>query len=286
MQVKFDQIDYFDNMQFDESGCLLSLDNNLFIPFNGINDEDYLSFLRGPGNELDWKMRKPYSSSALCVNFFKYWKENDINGFCRHLFAILFKYEVDKISNCKMNFESAQYFGNSPERQTGYPGYIDLEIKEGKYDTLIHVESKFTEPFVNYNRMRQKITHLRSIMTTEKYKRIFKTYFYCEPAELMDGNGISKYFQLAQRMLFILENGDEFQDEYLSKMVLFLYYEHEDFDKTILQFPTLIKYPYLENFKKLSYQELFKSMKASYLYERHRGWFDYMENRYFQAGEK
>ena len=75
------QKQFFKNHLTDNKDYLLDLTENLFVPFHNRKDEDYLAFKRGKGKELEEKLRAPHSSAALCVNFFKYWKENDPVGF-------------------------------------------------------------------------------------------------------------------------------------------------------------------------------------------------------------
>jgi len=65
-------------------------------------------------------------------------------------------------------------------------------------------------------------------------------------------------------------------------VVLFLYFDYEGFDKTLLDFPAIINDIHRDDFKMLSYQELFDSMNNSMLNTtQHKGWFEYMDSRYF-----
>ena len=109
-----------------------------------------------------------------------------------------------------------------------------------------------------------------------------ETYFECEPDELMNGSELSKCYQLAQRLLFIVENANDHYASYPEAHVLFLYYDYDGFDREVLDFPSVIKKPYKNQFKILSYQALFEELQNSFLnVERHKEWFEYMDRRYF-----
>ena len=64
------QKQFFKNHLTDNKDYLVDLSDNLFVPFHSRKDEDYLSFKKGKGKELEEKLRAQHSSAALCVNFF------------------------------------------------------------------------------------------------------------------------------------------------------------------------------------------------------------------------
>jgi hypothetical protein len=69
---------------------------------------------------------------------------------------------------------------------------------------------------------------------------------------------------------------------YPGAVVLFLYFNYEDFDRSLLDFPGIINDIHRDDFKMLSYQELFDAMKKSMLNTtQHKEWFEYMDSRYF-----
>ena len=269
----------------DDKDYLLNLSDNLFIPFHNNKDEDYLAFKRAKGKELEGKLRAPHSSSALCINFFKYWKENAPEGLYKILWEFINSHQLspnERLGPVHYDFEVEHLFGRDKSRQTGRPGYIDLEIKTGDKLELIHVESKFTEEFALTKRYKDQGLSPGQIHNRDAYRKLFKEYFDCEPDDLMNGSELSKYYQLAQRLLFIVENADEHYACYPGAVVLFLFYDYDDFDKTLLDFPKIIKNSYRDDFKMLSYQALFKLLENSTLNTtKHEKWFDYMRKRYF-----
>ena len=279
------QKEFFKNDLIDNRGYLLDLSDNLFVPFHNNKDEDYKSFLKGKGKELEDKLRAPHSSAGLCVNFFKYWKDNDPIAFYKILWETIFNHKLglnDALSPVEYEFETEHCFGNEKSRQTGRPGYIDLEIRTTDGLELIHVESKFTEEFNKMTRYGKDNLSDGEINNRNAYRELFKEYFLCDPDDLMNGSETSRYYQLAQRLLFIVENADDHYASYPRGIVLFLYYDYEGFDKNLLEFPKLINDIYQDDFKILSYQKLFEVLKKSFLYsDQHKEWFDYMSNRYF-----
>ena len=279
------QKQFFKNHLTDNKDYLLDLSENLFVPFHNRTDEDYLAFKRGKGKELEEKLRAPHSSAALCVNFFKYWKENDPVGVYKILWETINKRELgpeEEWGEVEYEFEAEHLFGRDKSMQTGRTGYIDLEIRTRDGLELIHVESKFTEEFHPIKRYQEHDLSAGKIHNRNAYRKLFKEYFVCEPDDLMNGSELSKYYQLAQRLLFIVENADDHYAGYPSGIVLFLYYDYEGFDKTLLDFPSIINDIHREDFKILSYQDLFINIEKSISNNvRHIEWFEYMQKRYF-----
>ena len=279
------QKQFFKNHLTDNKDYLLNLTENLFVPFHNRKDEDYLAFKIGIGKELEEKLRAPHSSAALCVNFFKYWKENDPIGFYKILWETIHKRGLgpeEEWSEVEYEFEAEHLFGRDESRHTGRPGYIDLEIRTRDGLELIHVESKFTEEFHPIKRYQEHDLSAGKIHNRNAYRKLFAEYFVCEPDDLMNGSELSKYYQLAQRLLFIVENTDDHYAGYPSGIVLFLYYDYEGFDKTLLDFPSIINDIHREDFKILSYQELFNHIEKSISNSvQHLEWFEYMRKRYF-----
>jgi len=279
------QKQFFKNHLADNKDYLLDLTENLFVPFHNRKDEDYLAFKRGKGKELEEKLRTPHSSAALCVNFFKYWKENDPVGFYKILWETIHKRELgpeEEWSEVEYEFEAEHLFGRDESRHTGRPGYIDLEIRTRDGLELIHVESKFTEEFHPIKRYQEHDLSAGKIHNRNAYRKLFAEYFVCEPDDLMNGSELSKCYQLAQRLLFIVENADDHYAGYTSGIVLFLYYDYKGFDKTLLDFPSIINELHRNDFKICSYQRLFESLKNSFLCNsKNQAWFTYMSRRYF-----
>ena len=115
------------------------------------------------------------------------------------------------------------------------------------------MESKFTEEFNKITRYDKNNLSEGEQHNRNAYRELFKEYFLCEPDDLMNGSELSRYYQLAQRLLFIVENAGDHYASYPGRIVLFLYYDYEGFDKQLLDFPNLINDIYRDDFKILSY---------------------------------
>jgi len=115
------------------------------------------------------------------------------------------------------------------------------------------------------------------------HEKLFESYFTCPPQDLMNGSETSKFYQLAQRILFIVENANPERENIANRnaVALFLYFDCPEFDKTMLNFEQLIKTPFRKHFKQMRYQTLFKNLQNSNFAGGNEAWFDYMKKRYF-----
>lgn len=272
------QKEYFTkiNKILDRKGYLLNVNDNLLVPFESEDDEDWNAFVEGDGNELHAKMMAAHSSSALCLNFFRYWKRNNKNIIIEMLIQELFgkiSYDSEK---AQILFEEKHYFGKNEKdklRGNGIPGNVDVEISD-KENFIILIESKFTEIFQDGSNM--------SEVNAEIYGKIFSKYFI-NIDDILEGTKRKKYYQLAQRMLYILNNSkdeiDRIPDE--NKKFMFLYFDN---DNENLDFGSLIKDEYRKYYKKMSYQELYEKMrsKPEDVKRKYEEWYHYMGQRYFK----
>jgi len=245
---------------------------NLLVPLEG---EDLHAFEQADGNELAEKMRSPHSSSALCVNFFLYWKRHALTDFLKVFGHVVFGRTVPVGSPCSLRFETKHRFGSTPERRIirGKPGNIDLDVRIGSSHAIL-AESKFTEVFT---------TEVREIsdVNTERYRRAFSSVFLCDSASLLDGRRETKFRQLAQRLLYTVDSANPVFRAIPARRMLFLYYDHDGFDRDLLKFPELVREEYRDAVVVLSYQDLFARIRAGLDASAHRRYFEYMADRYF-----
>lgn len=126
------------------------LDQNLFRP---LRPETLLEFAAADGKELDVKLKKLYSSSALVANVFDYLRDRPaIAAACFEL-----------PTTTSMSFERNRSIfngllpagqGNSRRKNPN----IDLEFAGENSSLQVAVECKFTEPFVKYPQTRLPFT--------------------------------------------------------------------------------------------------------------------------------
>jgi hypothetical protein len=138
-----------------------SPDLNLYSP---LRPDTRAALECGDGNELKDKFLKLYSSSALAVNVFDYWhNENDLLEACFGL-----------TSPIHLRFESKHPIFDDPKAK---PPNIDVELN-GRNGYLI-LECKFTEPFVRY---------------PKRYPLFSPTYFKPENASVWRGMESTRSF--------------------------------------------------------------------------------------------
>lgn len=247
-------------------------DENLFLPLDG---EDLTAFREADGKELKWKMRVPHSSSALCVNFFSYWKRNALDSFLKVFSETVFGRTIASEPGSCILFETKHRFGREPNRRIirGKPGNLDLEVRWTRSDAALF-ESKFTEHFSTDPAKISEVNRTR-------YIKVFGDYVTCDPAALLAGGRERKFYQLAQRLLYTIENADPEFSSIPSRRMVFLYYDYEDFDRDLLEFPEIVKPAYRDSVRILSYQALFEETRKRLDGPEHREYFEYMARRYF-----
>ncbi len=113
------------SISWDQVGYVLDLDQNL-LP--GVTREEFAAeFAAGAGNELDKKMRAPWSSSALATNSFSLWRRS-LDQF----------YLVGLKGFSKLTFEA-----KCPNGVSRIPPHLDLLLE--RKDEIVAVESKCIE---------------------------------------------------------------------------------------------------------------------------------------------
>lgn len=147
------------------------------------------------------------------------------------------------------------------------------KVRFGRGHALL-VESKFTETFSTGS---VEISEINS----RRYETAFGTCFSCAPRALLDGSRETKFYQLAQRLLYAFDSNDESFRAIHDRRMLFLYYDHEGFDRDLLGFPSIIRPEFRDRVHVTSYQHLFAQLAGTLRSSRHMPWFDYMAARYF-----
>ncbi|RQD58789.1 MAG: hypothetical protein D5R98_08130 [Desulfonatronovibrio sp. MSAO_Bac4] len=118
----------------DRRGYLANYESNLFQPLNQQSKE---AFDQGSGSELRdrptgaAKMRALHSSSALAVNFFDAWVDNDAGA-------------LMKILGLKQESVNIRFEGQYPTGLPGNPPNLDV-VFEFYSGLTVGIESKFTE---------------------------------------------------------------------------------------------------------------------------------------------
>lgn len=161
-------------------------DENLFHPLAG---EDLRAFQEGDGKELESKMRSPISSAALCVNFFRHWKETGLEEFLAVFGPAVFGEWTPTRCESSLRFESKHRFGTTPEEKLvrGRSGSVDVDVRLGQGHAVL-VESKFTEA--------STVESIQiSDINMERYCQAFGRYFDCDAVRLTNGARETKCWQ-------------------------------------------------------------------------------------------
>jgi len=129
----------------------LSLASNIYFPT--LSTSTVGEYSAGKGNEFKENMKSLCSSSALVVNVFEYWRQNnrvpDIAAACG-------KYS----STVEMSFEKTHHVFNR-----GTPPHLDIEFGGGRIKPLA-IEAKFAEPYRKRVTRRNK-TNLRQYLSAD-----------------------------------------------------------------------------------------------------------------------
>ena len=91
-------------------------------------------FEKGEGKETNQKMRVLWSSSALVVNVFDYWRKEDRIR------------DIAKLFDPATSVDTMEYEKKCPIQRYGTPPHLDI-VFSGNNSKTIAVESKFTEPY-------------------------------------------------------------------------------------------------------------------------------------------
>lgn len=136
-----------DGEECKDKNYLETIEDNLF-PINetkGLRHENIKAYNKGGGSETKTITHRPkmsalHSSSALVVNLFQYWQNQEINK-TPLLIALGLVNDNDKVGDVKIKFEEKLQI----EGINGGTPNLDVIIELG--NEIIAIESKFAEPY-------------------------------------------------------------------------------------------------------------------------------------------
>lgn len=273
-------------LRYDKDAYLNCYQSNLFMP---LDEADWKSFKEGKGNELEdkngekAKMKSLISSSALCVNFFLYLKQNDLLPYFLEAIGL------HNVSVVKGEFEKQLKTGASSAKAN-----LDFCIECN--DCVIGIESKFTE---HYNKEHDplKQSYLEASkewQLKDKYSKSFPKlaewinnwkigeYYDSKNKKAYTGRFSSfEYLDVAQliKHLFALNNDEDVKEPYT---LLYIHYdmpcyEINKHEKEIKKFASIIEEDRV-NFISISYQSIFAKLKEEL--HTHTEYLSYMQSRY------
>lgn len=267
---------------------------NLYAKLSEDNKNNYN---KGQGGEIrDTTKRAPmkaaFSSSAIVVNLFQYWQNQEINK-TPLLIALGLVNDNDKVGDVKIKFEEKlqiKYENGKIIKNVkfGTPN-LDVMIEFG--DKIIAIESKFTEP---YTKKRNKNSHIQDSYTKkslwkdlpniEKLAQAIHDENHhvenCEIKESIDNLRKTKHLDASQLIKHILGLKSNYDKNFT---LLYLWYdvpgtEGYEHRQEIEAFASIAKADGI-NFRHITYQEVIFNLKENY-YDEHKDYIDYLVERY------
>lgn len=232
--------------------------------FQGLSEKTNEQFEKGQGNELKNKMRALHSSSAIAVNIFQYWKNEDEVRVIAKACGFCYPHNQDDFS---LEFE--RKFEITPKSVP----HLDVVIENTTKNKILAIESKLTEPFSH-----------RGLKGIEKYyidKDLWQglSSLYGLAKKLCPDNKCFEYLDVAQLIKHILGLKKQKQKFRL----LYLWYdvageESEKHRKEISEFAEIAKSDKID-FRFMSYQELISKLSEK-LYVGNEEYINYITDRY------
>ena len=280
--------EYFEEIKYN----LFPIKDDKNINEYGLRKINNVAYSKGSGNEIidkiekkeenktkttRAKMKAVFSSSAIVVNLFQYWQNNnnDISHLLKAL-RIIGKHN-NKTKNATIKFEVKKEITNPDTSETISTPNLDITIEGGNLQHIIAIESKFTEPYSHktqkelaekYNNDElwkglEEIKEEIDKLEKEKREKIFKF-------KRLD------YLQLTKHILGLkTQHGKKFK-------LLYLWYdvpgtEGCEHRKEIEEFKELLKDKI--DFRSITYQEVIYYLRKNY-YNEHKEYIDYLVERY------
>lgn len=269
---------------YDKNAYLDCYQSNLFML---LDEADIKSFKEGKGNELEdkngekAKMKSLISSSALCVNFFLYLKQNGL------LPSFLRTIKINHVSVVIGEFEKQLRTGAS-NAKANLDFYIECN------DRVIGIESKFTEHYnKDHGPLKQSYLNKNTKwQLKDKYSKFFPELaewinnkwkigeYYYKKKSYTGRLSPFEYLDVAQliKHLFALNN-----DVKRPYTLLYIYYytpceETDKHEEELKEFRSILKKDNIR-FISVSYQSIFAKLKEAL--RIHTDYLNYMESRYF-----
>jgi len=105
------------------------------------SSETVHEFEIGKGNEIrSGKMRALHSSSALVLNIFEYWRQSN------HID------EIARACGAPFGTTTMQFERTYPILVGGTPPHLDVELSGERLNSVLAIESKFTEPYQRHTK--------------------------------------------------------------------------------------------------------------------------------------
>lgn len=275
---------------------------NLYAKLSEDNKNAYNKGLGGEIRDTTTRrapMKATFSSSAIVVNLFQYWQNQEINR-TPLLIALGLINDNDKVGDVKINFEEKlqiKYEDGKIIKNVKF-GTPNLDVMIEFDDKVIAIESKFTEPYTN-TKKRNKNSHIQDSYTKkslwkeiphiEKLANAIHAQNYqienCEIKESIEVLRKTKRLDAAQLIKHIL--GLRTDNEKISKdkkiTLLYLWYdvpgtEGYEHRQEIEAFASIVKADGI-NFRHITYQEVIFNLKENY-YDEHKDYIDYLVERY------
>ena len=300
-----------DGEECEDKNYLETIEDNLF-PIDepkGLRSENIDAYNKGGGSETKTITHRPkmsalHSSSALVVNLFQYWQNQEINK-TPLLIALGLVNDNDKVGDVKkIKFEEKlqiKYKDGEIIKKVkfGTPN-LDVMIEFG--DKIIAIESKFTEPYINESDKNSKMQDSyiekeslwRGIPHIEKLAKAIHTQNYqienCKIKESIKVLRKTKRLDVAQLIKHILGLRTDDDKEILKNkeiILLYLWYdvpnseEAKEHQEEIEAFASIAKADGI-NFRHITYQKVIENLdKKEYKnIKKFEEYIKYLKNRY------
>ena len=298
-----------DGKECKDKNYLETIEDNLF-PIDetkGLRPENIKAYNKGGGSETKTITHRPkmsalHSSSALVVNLFQYWQNQEINK-TPLLIALGLVNDNDKVGDVKIKFEEKlqiKYEDGKIIKNVKF-GTPNLDVMIEFDDKVIAIESKFTEPYINESDKNsemqdsyiKKESLWKEIPHIEKLANAIHAQNYqienCKIKESIEVLRKTKRLDAAQLIKHIL--GLRTDNEKISKdkkiTLLYLWYdvpgteEAKEHQEEIEAFASIAKADGI-NFRHITYQKVIENLdKKEYKnIEKFEEYIKYLKNRY------
>ena len=298
-----------DGEESKDKNYLETIEDNLFPvdQTKGLRPENIVAYNKGGGSETKTITHRPkmsalHSSSALVVNLFQYWQNQEINK-TPLLIALGLVNDNDKVGDVKIKFEEKlqiKYEDGKIIKNVKF-GTPNLDVMIEFDDKVIAIESKFTEPYINESDKNsemqdsyiKKESLWKEIPHIEKLANAIHAQNYqienCKIKESIEVLRKTKRLDAAQLIKHIL--GLRTDNEKISKdkkiTLLYLWYdvpgteEAKEHQEEIEAFASIAKADGI-NFRHITYQKVIENLdKKEYKnIEKFEEYIKYLKNRY------
>lgn len=290
-----------------DKNYLETIEDNLFPvdETKGLRPENIDVYNKGGGSETKTityrpKMSALHSSSALVVNLFQYWQNQEMNR-TPLLIALGLINNNDKVGDVEIKFEEKlqiKYKDGEIIKKVKF-GTPNLDVMIKFEDQIIAIESKFTEPYIdgsNKNSEMQdsyikKESLWKEIPHIEKLANAIHAQNYqienCEIKESIEVLRKTKRLDAAQLIKHILGLRTNDDKEILKNkeiILLYLWYdvpnseEAKEHQEEIEAFASIAKADGID-FRHITYQKVISYLDENYKNE-HKDYRDYLVKRY------